>query len=217
MRLATAELALRQAEADRALRLLEGLRGEGEADALRHTATAPRVDLVRAGSLRALGRLDEAEATLRSALELARSCSLASVTWRLWAELAAVLEAQARPAAAGAARAEALATVEHLAQEVTDAGLSEAFLAGARNVLGIAAPSRRVLRHGPGGLTAREQEVAGLIAQGHSNRAIAERLVLSERTVEDHVSRMLGKLGFSSRAQIAVWATQQGLAPSDPR
>jgi DNA-binding NarL/FixJ family response regulator len=73
-----------------------------------------------------------------------------------------------------------------------------------------------VLRHGPGGLTAREQEVAGLIAQGHSNRAMAECLVLSERTVEDHVSGILSKLGFSSRAQIAAWATQQGLTPTEP-
>ena len=45
---------------------------------------------------------------------------------------------------------------------------------------------------------------------------MAESLVLSERTVEDHVSRILGKLGFSSRAQIAAWATQQGLRTAEP-
>jgi DNA-binding NarL/FixJ family response regulator len=208
VRLATAGLALSQGEAGRALRLLDSLRGD--------IATAPQVDLVRARALRALGRLGEAEATLLTAYELATSCSLASVTWRLRAELAAVLDAQGRGAEAEAARAEALAIVEHLAEKLTDAGLPEGFLAGARHVLGIEAPRRRVLRRGPGGLTAREQEVAGLIARGHSNRAMAECLVLSERTVEDHVSGILRKLGFSSRAQIAAWATQQGLINTEP-
>jgi DNA-binding NarL/FixJ family response regulator len=138
------------------------------------------------------------------------------VTWRLRAELAAVFDAQGRGAEAEAARAEALASVEQLAEQLTDAALTEGLLAGARRELGIEAPSRRVLRRGPGGLTAREQEVAGLIARGHSNRAMAERLVLSERTVEDHVSGILRKLGFSSRAQIAAWAAQQGLMTTEP-
>jgi DNA-binding CsgD family transcriptional regulator len=53
-------------------------------------------------------------------------------------------------------------------------------------------------------LTAREREVAGLVAEGLSNREIAERLVISERTVEGHVERILDKLDFHSRAQIAA-------------
>jgi non-specific serine/threonine protein kinase len=47
-----------------------------------------------------------------------------------------------------------------------------------------------------------------LVAQGLSNKAIAEQLVLSDRTVEMHVSNALGKLGFSSRAQLAAWAVE---------
>jgi DNA-binding CsgD family transcriptional regulator len=54
-------------------------------------------------------------------------------------------------------------------------------------------------------LTRRGREVAELVAQGLSNRAIAERLVLSERTVEWHVEQILNRLGFSSRSQIAAW------------
>ena len=54
-------------------------------------------------------------------------------------------------------------------------------------------------------LSPREREVAALIAQGKSNRAIAETLVLSPRTVDRHVERILAKLMFSSRAQIAAW------------
>lgn len=64
----------------------------------------------------------------------------------------------------------------------------------------------------PGGLTAREQDVARLLAQGRSNREIAAELVVGVKTVEAHTSRILAKLGFSSRAQIAVWAVQHGLS-----
>ncbi|MFF4145465.1 ATP-binding protein [Streptomyces sp. NPDC001698] len=54
-------------------------------------------------------------------------------------------------------------------------------------------------------LTDREMEVARLIATGLSNRAIAETLVISPRTVDGHVERILGKLGFASRTQVASW------------
>jgi DNA-binding CsgD family transcriptional regulator len=61
-------------------------------------------------------------------------------------------------------------------------------------------------------LTARERQVIAYIAQGYSNRAIAETLVISEKTVEIHVGNILGKLGFTSRAQAAAYAVEQGLA-----
>jgi DNA-binding NarL/FixJ family response regulator len=51
--------------------------------------------------------------------------------------------------------------------------------------------------------------------RGASNRALAAALSLSERTIEGHVSRILGKLDLTSRAQIAVWAVQQGLIGPD--
>ena len=60
-------------------------------------------------------------------------------------------------------------------------------------------------------LSPREREVASLVAQGLSNRDIAERLVVSERTAENHVQRVLNRLGLRSRAQVAVWAVQNGL------
>ena len=60
----------------------------------------------------------------------------------------------------------------------------------------------------PDELTTREWEVARLVARGCSNRFIAYELVVSERTVDTHVSHILRKLGQESRAQIAAWVVQ---------
>jgi len=60
-------------------------------------------------------------------------------------------------------------------------------------------------------LSSREAEIAGLIASGASNRQIADRLVLSERTVETHVQHVLEKLDFQSRTQVAAWAVEVDL------
>ena len=65
-------------------------------------------------------------------------------------------------------------------------------------------------------LTRREREVLGLVAQGASNREIADTLVVSERTARTHVSAILRKLGLVSRTQAALWAVKEGLA-SEPR
>ncbi|MFD2414781.1 ATP-binding protein [Amycolatopsis pigmentata] len=58
-------------------------------------------------------------------------------------------------------------------------------------------------------LTRREHEVAALVAQGLSNKDIATALVVARRTVESHVDHILNKLGYTSRAQIAAWITEQ--------
>jgi non-specific serine/threonine protein kinase len=60
-------------------------------------------------------------------------------------------------------------------------------------------------------LTVREREIASLMADGMSNRDIAEKLVISELRVDVHVKHILGKLGFRSRAQVAGWVARQGL------
>jgi DNA-binding CsgD family transcriptional regulator len=61
----------------------------------------------------------------------------------------------------------------------------------------------------PGGLTRREWEIAQLLADGLSNKDIAARLVISQRTAETHVERILAKLGFTSRLQVASWVAEQ--------
>jgi ATP/maltotriose-dependent transcriptional regulator MalT len=65
-------------------------------------------------------------------------------------------------------------------------------------------------------LSAREREVAAMVAQGMSNRQIAQELFLSERTIENHISKILRKLGRSSRTEIATWATEQRLIAPEP-
>jgi predicted ATPase/DNA-binding CsgD family transcriptional regulator len=64
-------------------------------------------------------------------------------------------------------------------------------------------------------LTRREWEIASLVAEGLSNRRIAETLVIAEKTAESHVSHILAKLGLSSRARLAVWAAKQKSSPSE--
>jgi len=61
------------------------------------------------------------------------------------------------------------------------------------------------------GLSKRERETATLVAQGKSNRAIAQVMTVGEKTVETYVTRILNKLGFDSRVQIATWAVEKGL------
>ena len=57
----------------------------------------------------------------------------------------------------------------------------------------------------PGTLTARQLQVAALVAEGCTNRQIAERLGIQERSAEGHVERIRQRLGVTSRAQIAAW------------
>jgi predicted ATPase/DNA-binding CsgD family transcriptional regulator len=71
------------------------------------------------------------------------------------------------------------------------------------------APSRRQGAGWSGRLTRRELEIAGLLAEGMTNKEIATRLVISQRTVESHVDHVLAKLGMTSRTQVASWVTEQ--------
>jgi DNA-binding CsgD family transcriptional regulator len=98
--------------------------------------------------------------------------------------------------------------------------LSRAYQLGLSLLDGIGSAQPRVTAGqpavGPERLTRRETEVAALVAQGLTNRQIAEELVVAQRTVDTHVERILAKLGFSSRAQVAAWAAQQGLLATAP-
>jgi DNA-binding NarL/FixJ family response regulator len=65
-------------------------------------------------------------------------------------------------------------------------------------------------------LTPREREVLGLVARGLSNREIATQLVLSEKTVRNHVERTYTKIGATNRVGASLYALQHGLASMPP-
>jgi DNA-binding CsgD family transcriptional regulator/tetratricopeptide (TPR) repeat protein len=81
-----------------------------------------------------------------------------------------------------------------------------------RGARGVARGPRASTRENPAGLTARELEVLALVAVGLRNAEIAARLVLSERTVDHHVSAILRKLAVKTRTEASVEAVRLGLA-----
>jgi DNA-binding CsgD family transcriptional regulator len=82
-------------------------------------------------------------------------------------------------------------------------------------VLSAAGHRVRRRREGPAGLTAREVEVLRLLAQGFSNKDIAQRLVISPKTAGNHIEHIYAKLGTSSRAAASLFALQHGLLPEE--
>jgi len=103
--------------------------------------------------------------------------------------------------------------------DVDAAGLQFRAARDAFNELGAEPDSRNVEkllsaagRDQPFGLTRRELEVLGLLASGATNRAIAEKLVLSERTIDRHVSNIFAKLGVNNRSAATALAIRSGLA-----
>ena len=103
---------------------------------------------------------------------------------------------------------DAVAAARQLRAEVRAGRLDGAAVSAVLRAAGQRAPARRSW---PAGLTAREVEVLGLIARGWSNKPIAQRLVVTPKTVANHVEHIYTKIGVSSRAAATLYATQQGL------
>ena len=82
-------------------------------------------------------------------------------------------------------------------------------------VLGAAGHRIARRREGPAGLTRREVEVLRLLARGLSNKRIAEQLVISPKTVANHVEHIYTKIDASTRARASLFAMQHGLLPEE--
>ncbi|MFF1949686.1 ATP-binding protein, partial [Kitasatospora herbaricolor] len=78
-------------------------------------------------------------------------------------------------------------------------------------------PEKSTAGPGESPLTRREEQIAELLAEGLSNKEIAERLVIAQRTAETHVANILTKLDCTSRSQVAVWVTQRRRATAERR
>ena len=212
---ARAELALARGKAHLALDIIGHLIATSEQPA--EQRVIPRLWKLRGQALMALRLPAQAEATLLAAQQAAQAHGARAMLWRIEAVLSKLYQSQGRQEEAASKLASAQKLIEELAADLNDSAGRATFLQHAMASLPVLRPpsQRRAMQQSFGGLTPREREVAMLIAQGKSNRAIAEALVVGERTIETHVSNILSKLGCVSRAQIAAWAVEKGLAKAD--
>jgi len=164
-------------------------------------------------ALAAMAQLDEAVQTLEEAKDGALRRQERPLLWRIDHSLGRVYHRLKDKERAERAFAAARNVIIELAASIHDPTSRELFSQEALKVLPREKPipQLRILAERYGGLTEREREVAALIAQGKSNREIADTLVVSLRTVDTHVSTILSKLGVLSRSRIAVWAVGVGL------
>ncbi|HEX7103465.1 MAG TPA: AAA family ATPase [Nitrolancea sp.] len=210
--LARAHLALAQNDPEAALSIIDRLLDN--AVNLSKIGDIPRLALLRGQVLSLLDRQDDAEAGLHAARQGAADREMRPLSWRIWLALGQLLDAQGRGTEAREAFRCAWEIIEELARALDDAMLHDGFLRGASALLPGGRPP--LTRQSSDKLTPREHEVALLVAQGLSNRAIGEQLSIGERTVETHVTHLLAKLGFRTRTQIAAWiaaTTPNGDAP----
>jgi DNA-binding CsgD family transcriptional regulator len=213
--LAWGELLLAQGDPGAALQIAEHLLASAPGSAPdQPIQPIPHLLKLKGEALLALAQPDQAITALEDARRGAQERNARPVLWTIHRSLGNAYlllqgEDQARQELAAARR-----LIEELAATIDEASLRDQFLHRAFASLPKEKPAspREVAKRAFGGLTAREREVAALIAQGNTSREIAELLVVSERTAEVHVSNILGKLGFTSRAQIAAWAVEKGLA-----
>ena len=208
---ASVELALAQGHPTRALEIIDQLVASAAHGA--EGQSSLRVLKLRGEALVMLQRPVEAEIAFEAAREIATTQGVRPMQWRICIALGNLYQAQGRNIEAEQAFATARTLIEELAATITDESLRDNFLQRATAMLPHSRPlsPKQAAKQAFGGLTAREREIAALIAHGKFNREIADVLVLSERTIETHVSNIMLKLNLTSRRQIASWAVERGL------
>ncbi len=217
---ARAELELALGNPDRALEIVERLLASTANLAQYGPQAVPRLSQLRGHALVALRRTEEAISEFEGAQTVSQKQGQRSMQWQLHADLGKAYRLLDRRDDASGEFSSARTTIQELADSLPEGELRSHFLKMALAELPgePALTPRQAASKEFGGLTEREREVAALIAQGKSNREIADTLVVTVRTVEAHITRILSKLGFRSRTEIAAWAVTRGLAriPDDP-
>jgi DNA-binding NarL/FixJ family response regulator len=175
----------------------------GACDELAQMATRNEAGVLTAIVAQARGAIELATGDPRAALRSLRPA------WRAWEELGAPYEAARVRALMGAACRE-LGDDDAAALELEEARRAFARLGAAPDVARLDALDRTGGAE-PYGLTARELQVLRMVAAGRTNRAIAAELVLSERTVDRHVSNILAKLRVPSRSAATAYAYEHHL------
>jgi DNA-binding CsgD family transcriptional regulator len=165
------------------------------------TRETPRPALARAAALRALGRGEEAERVLAGVEAIVLRQGARPLLWRCLAQRAALRLARGQAQEAERDLTRARAVVEELASGLGDTERGQLV---SRALADIGQPAQ-ASPAAAGPLSARELEVARLVAQGLSNREIAERLIISKWTADNHVANILRKLNVARRAQVATW------------
>jgi DNA-binding NarL/FixJ family response regulator len=151
------------------------------------------VELWLGRAARFLGLLDDAISDLSDADRICRQSGAAGFRVEAAYELAAAVAARAGPGDVDRAR------------ELLDWASTQASALGVVTYGAKADALRRELMPATEPLTRREREIAALVAEGLSNRQIADRLFVSERTAQNHVQHILTKLGLPNRGQVALW------------
>jgi DNA-binding NarL/FixJ family response regulator len=174
------------------------------ADELAALAAELDAPLLHAVSAHATGAVLLGEGDARAALAALRGA------WTAWQELEAPYEAARVRTLVGLACRE-LGDADTAALELDAARSAFQQLGAAPDLASVDALARKGAAEAAGGLTAREGQVLRLVAAGKTNRAIAAELVISEKTVDRHVSNIFAKLGVSSRAAATAYAYEHGL------
>ena len=213
-----AELALAQQQPDVALQRCDLLlQTAPQVPGVTEGKSIPTLLKCKGEALTALGRLEEAVQVLEEARRGASMQQALPVLWQIERALGQVYRRLQQEEQAQRVFSAARDVITELAQNIDELPLREQFVHRALGSLPQEKPPspRRAAQDTFDGLTKREREVAVLIAQGKSNREIANILAVSSRTIEAHVGNVLAKLGFTSRAQIAVWATEKDLGKKE--
>jgi DNA-binding CsgD family transcriptional regulator len=206
---ARAEVLLAQGQPAPALEALDQLLGGQDGESVGRFS--PFVGKLRAEVLSALGRPGQAEAALLAARHAAARRGVRRLVWRVDIALAALYSGLGRHGEAAQAAAAARALVEELAADIPEADLREEFRRGVAKLIsrGESQPAHRAGH--TAGLSAREIEVLRLLASGLSNVEIAERLVLSPRTVNAHLTNIYTKLDVNTRSAAVRYALDHGI------